>query len=434
MGPGAWQMLRWLRAALSAALLCVVPGAALTAARFDAEAQPHALHGGEHVPAPRGNETLLSKPKDEAKVLEAQARIIREVEAMHSLNSTASSAALHGGHGRAAASNSPRPRVFFLFLTIAGLNRMDIWNAFFANQDPGLYRAFIHCKESHVCGTSLATWNPFGMSQVSTVQSSYCTDLVSPMVHLLSSAMLESATPADKFVFVSESTLPTKPFNVVYHTLMVNQESDFCVYPKDHWIQLKLKVGFNALIVKHSQWVVLNQAHARAMVERWPSVKADQVSRPWKVPAWSSTRQSPYGKVAAPPTLALPMCIDEWDIFATAYGALLDKGQYQEVMPSFSNGPLHLQNPNRAEQGTCWTFAFWDRTQASPFRRLIDEVFSDSRTHISCYPNCQSFHPAEFVTISDHSVSVLRKSPFLFARKFSQQALTLQQFQKFILV
>jgi len=134
----------------------------------------------------------------------------------------------------------PEPRIFFLFLTMSGIKRPELWRAFFDYQPAGRWRTFVHCKHSNICSLELSLANILGATQVATVPSSYCRDLVTPMVQLLQAAMLESASPRDKFVFLSESTLPVKPFAEVYNTLTYDTSSDFCIYPTNHWVELEL--------------------------------------------------------------------------------------------------------------------------------------------------------------------------------------------------
>merc|ERR1719375_542460 len=107
------------------------------------------------------------------------------------------------------------------------------------------------------------------------------------MVKLLNSALSEeSASPRDKFVFLSESTLPVKPFRAVYEALTENDDSDFCVSPEDAWLK---QARSHAVLVKHSQWVVLSRAHAGTMVERW---RGDRIMWSLKVDLWGSARGS----------------------------------------------------------------------------------------------------------------------------------------------
>jgi hypothetical protein len=260
------------------------------------------------------------------------------------------------------------------------------------------------------------------------------------MVQLLSVAVMESQSSRDKFVFLSESTLPTKPFGEVYNALTWDTNSDFCVYPTDHWVELELAQNLHALVVKHSQWVVLNQAHAQTMVQRWPQVKDGLKHASWTIPVYDEPRKGPWGKITNPAaSVALPGCIDEWAIFGTIYGALIDRGQPhlpQDGLPGFAAPPLQLHGSphlTSSMQGICRTFAFWDASEFDG-SNLVDEIVEDwPWTKLSCFPRCDSSHPADFNAISDRGATALRKSRYLFARKFPEHVMTVDQFYRIIL-
>mmetsp|Transcript_104722 Transcript_104722/g.182014 ORF Transcript_104722/g.182014 Transcript_104722/m.182014 type:complete len:470 (-) Transcript_104722:34-1443(-) len=330
------------------------------------------------------------------------------------------------------------PRLFFLFLTMSGVKRPELWRAFFSLESAHRYRIFIHCKHKHICELELSSSNLLGATQVETVPSAYCKDLVSPMVQLMHAALLESKNPRDKFIFLSETTLPVKPFWDVYNTLTWDQSSDFCIYPTDHWVNLDLAQSLRAVIVKHSQWVILNQAHANSMVHAWTSVKSMLQQTAWSIPVWSDTRRAPWGQITNPAgQLPLPMCLDEWAFFATIYGAFIDKGDWsKDNLPGYSAPPLHFRGAAHlasTTQGICRTFAFWDVSEVGA-SNLINEVAQDwPWSKLSCYPRCTTSHPAEFTALSDRGVAALRRSRFLFARKFQDQVVTMDQFQRIIL-
>jgi hypothetical protein len=334
----------------------------------------------------------------------------------------------------------PEPRMFFLFLTMSGIKRPELWQKFFENQPVHQYRIFVHCKHTNICSLELSLGNLLGITQVATVPSAYCRDLVSPMVQLLQSAVLESASPRDKFVFLSETTLPVKPFADVYNTLSWDMSSDFCVYPTDHWVDLELAQNLRALIVKHSQWVVLNQAHAHTMVQQWAGVSAGLQGHAWSIPVYHEPRKGPWGKITNPAgVLPLPMCIDEWAFFATIYGAFVDRGQWnlgQDGLPGFGAPPLQLRGSahlTSTTQGICRTFAFWDASEFGG-SNLINEIAQDwPWSKLSCFPRCDSTHPAEFAALSDRGAVALRRSRYLFARKFPDNVMTVDQFQRIIL-
>jgi len=358
----------------------------------------------------------------------------------NSSHATLGNAAANSSRGNASNPVQPEPRVFSLFLTLSGIKRPELWHAFFDQQPAHQWRVFVHCKHTNICSLELSMNNLLGATQVATVPSTYCRDLVTPMVQLLHAAVGESISPRDKFVFLSETTLPVKPFVDVYNTLSWDMNSDFCVYPTDHWVELELAQNLRALIVKHSQWVVLNQAHAHVMVQQWAGVSAGLVGSAWSIPVYHEPRKGPWGKITNPAgVLPLPMCIDEWAFFATIYGAFVDRGQWnlgQDGLPGFAAPPLQLRGAahlTSTTQGICRTFAFWDASEFGG-SNLINEIAQDwPWSKLSCFPRCDSTHPAEFAAISDRGAVALRRSRYLFARKFPDNVMTMDQFQRIIL-
>jgi len=322
------------------------------------------------------------------------------------------------------------PRVFFLFLTVAGIERPDLWDAFFSGVQPSSYRNLMHCKEKHACDQKLAVSNKIGLTVVPSVPTFYCRDLVSAMWQLLRVAYSESTHEGDRFVFVSESTLPVKPFTHVYSTLVFGA-SAFCIYTKEHWVQLNLSGGRSALIVKHSQWVALDRDRARTLVNGWPTLKAQLTEHHWAVPVWLDAERR-WDKISSSGVVPLPMCVDEWAIFAAIYGAILYDGRDQiNHLPGFEPESLHLRGfkPKYTTQGTCHTFAFWDVDDELETQELVRAVAPG----LSCYPQCHGSHPAEFVTVSDTAATALARSEFLFARKFRGSAMSLEQYKRIIL-
>eukprot|EP01069_Polyplicarium_translucidae_P000405 Polyplicarium_translucidae@DN1227_c0_g1_i3.p1 len=61
--------------------------------------------------------------------------------------------------------------------------------------------------------------------------------------------------PSSRFIFVSGSTIPVKPFSFIYSSLLRNQRSRFAFS------------NVNLTPVKHHQWVVLSREHAMVLVE-----------------------------------------------------------------------------------------------------------------------------------------------------------------------
>merc|ERR1719181_1357715 len=96
------------------------------------------------------------------------------------------------------------------------------------------------------------------------------------MAQLLKGALkLDAGTVGgrEKFVFLSESTLPIKPFAEIHSSLLLDDKSDFCLFPSDQWGSANIDGSFVKLLKQH-QWVVLNRDHARLFVRDWVPVNA----------------------------------------------------------------------------------------------------------------------------------------------------------------
>lgn len=341
-------------------------------------------------------------------------------------NASSMSASLHNtggapGAGSVMAYGSPPGVVHFLFMVINDIPQADIWQKFFADAPKGSYTALVHCKDSEGCKRTGLLKKVPELQQVPTVNSWYCHDLVTAMVHIMKVAADLHAAPSgapEKFVFISDSTLPVKPFSEVHAQLSSNTLSDFCFYPSDQWTYGKID-GHDVGLLKHHQWVVLNREHADMMIKEWVPVDARSV---WHVPlkggSWTGKE-----RFVSPQHFNYPrhgMCPDEWAIFTTIFGATEYPGQNGiRAYPGLSGPPIKLWgNGALTTQGVCRTYSYWKNTDGEVFANVAGQISADIHSKVSCYPECGQ-HPATLEWLSDASLSVLRSSPFLFARKFS---------------
>lgn len=283
-------------------------------------------------------------------------------------------------------------------------------------------RAYVHCQDyKHCRDTGLFKVLP-NLRPIPTQPTWYCHDLVTAMTRLLkaSLAMSEESTPPnarEKFVFISESTLPLKNFSQVHAALGENDDSDFCIFPMDQWASTEIQ-GRSLYLVKHHQWVVLNREHAEKMVDNWQPVEANGR---WKVPL--TGKQWPKGAHFTPYNFKRAAtsnwCTDEWAFFATIFGAFEPGKKFDgaSALKGFGGGMLYTWGPEALSmQGTCRTFSYWDEKGES-FSALAKSLSVDPFT-LSCYPKCYE-RPATFLSLSDNAIRALHDSPFLFARKFN---------------
>jgi len=325
-------------------------------------------------------------------------------------NSTVSTA----GASKAEASKTAlRPaRVYFLFMAVDKVSNLKVWADFFSQAPAGQYRAFIHCKLPE-CNKAVAG---SVLTAVPTVPSYYCTDLVSPMNQLLAYALADepgSTNPADKFAFVSDSTLPAKPFSQMYSTLAMRAGSDFCAFPSGEWADVP---GVNGLemAVKYHQWITLNRQHAERASVMWASGKWHNFMTHFQMNTqsyvWSNNTYGDSRNFG---------CLDEFWHMVALYGTLSHVDRTRDAVVSlglFTNGPLHVA-ASAGWQGECDTFVVWAKylhtPGNNPFQRLHASLDPVSIPH-----GGNSQRPGWWDTISRYGIKAIRNSDFLFVRKF----------------
>eukprot|EP00746_Dinoflagellata_sp_MGD_P151509 gnl/MRDRNA2_/MRDRNA2_83085_c0_seq1.p1 gnl/MRDRNA2_/MRDRNA2_83085_c0~~gnl/MRDRNA2_/MRDRNA2_83085_c0_seq1.p1 ORF type:complete len:606 (-),score=85.96 gnl/MRDRNA2_/MRDRNA2_83085_c0_seq1:739-2556(-) len=160
-----------------------------------------------------------------------------------------------------------KPRVHFLFLAVDRIQRLDIWQRFFQGASPDEFSIILHCKSPHKCRAQLRAagreeeWPYKPIVIKDSAPTAYCTDLVSAENRLLEEALKISGVampgassllstnstmemqhsrhpaPNDKFVLLSDSTLPVKPFRAVYAELTAKADSRWCIFPRQEWAE-----------------------------------------------------------------------------------------------------------------------------------------------------------------------------------------------------
>jgi len=319
------------------------------------------------------------------------------------------------------------PRVYFLFLAVDKISNFGVWKSFFNDAPTDRYRAFIHCKsascKSFVSESKL-------LKLVPTVAASYCADLVSPMNQLLASALQDdpnSANPEDKFVFVSDSTMPAKPFSHVYQRLIQRAGSDFCMFPAKDWADEPVQGG-HKLAVKTHQWIVLSRSHSERSVRLWKEGVMHDLTTNFrlnKARLWQNPTNRTFGDNHN------FGCLDEywhmyvlfgpWTITDTEKSSEATEYHYADL----TNSPVRIR-ADAGWQGTCDTFALWSEYRTTPFEMTHGKSKSGENPWMKLYssldvisiPHDSSTGPAWWDTISRQGIKAIRDSDFLFVRKF----------------
>lgn len=315
--------------------------------------------------------------------------------------------------------------VHFLFLANDSIAHPEIWGQFFAAAPRDSWRVWVHCKHEALCASSRLFEEVPEAQLVPAVATEYCTDLVTGMAQLLRVSSAHG-TPgvSEKFAFVGDTTLPVKPFAVVYGALMAHpEESDFCVHPSDSWRSADVN-GTTFLLVKHSQWVVLGKRHAEDLLRRWVPVDHGN----WQVPVKAG--RLPEGGNSSilhwkfRGSWQSGVCTDEWAPLATLFGTLEaapGPGESAEqILPGFGT----LRTESAEAQGRCRTFVLPDSHRnflgalAEPILRAAEGDPQQVRVRGHDGDPAKGTHPMSFVSAGSVTLNSLRASPFLFARKF----------------
>lgn len=151
-------------------------------------------------------------------------------------------------------------KIAFLFLTISEINHEALWQHFFEG----------HEQECTIYVQSKEPFSPtsyFKQYEIAEKTHSTWSSTIYTQMALLKEALKNPEN--QKFVYLSESTIPLHPFDVVYKKVFRHPFSEFeCTpyKPKGSNIRTFPPITLDK-VYKNSQWVVLNRSHAELMVQ-----------------------------------------------------------------------------------------------------------------------------------------------------------------------
>lgn len=327
-----------------------------------------------------------------------------------SLRAKSAETNLHG-QANSAAPALQRPQLIFLFLVYDKINNEEIWDRFFAPAIHGTdYIALVHCKSVEYCRQNIKS--PHRYEIIPPVETKYCTDLVSGMNALLQAGVSKAGRPPradDKFIFISDSTVPVKPFSFVQNRLLsTGTNSNFCIFPRNEWAEIQEPASQGLVpsvraAVKHHQWMILSRAHAGQVLKR--SHEYRDLMYQFQI----NTGVRNAG------------CLDEYWTFAILFGTIAQATNPQQIQMTGLNG-LPLSTTDYEIQGQCDTFVQWVPRAigtANNMTRLALQLTQDSGVDLTA---ASEKRPATFHRFSRNAVVQMRDSWFLFARKVDDGA------------
>lgn len=180
---------------------------------------------------------------------------------------------------------SGTPKVAFLFLTMKDFPWEELWDKFFQDAPKSQYSIYFHralLKDEEQRKTQKLPLAKYGPIDVPWVRTAWCA-LFGVEVASLFAAMEDPLNV--QFVFVSDSSVPLKPFSYVYNELARNspQTSKICLASRaasphaksEFTTQESTRSCFfrdflrdiNPRTMKHHQWAVFNRPHAWKIVK-----------------------------------------------------------------------------------------------------------------------------------------------------------------------
>ena len=177
------------------------------------------------------------------------------------------------------------PKVAFLFLTMSEFPWLEAWEAFFEDASKKDYSIYVHRAALKDAAQRQAQPLPlakYGAIEVPWVQTAWCA-LFGVEVASLFHAMTDPAN--QQFVFVSDSSVPLKPFAYVYKELALNspETSKICLASEAYFKGAKKEFvkqeakrscvfrdflrGINPRAMKHHQWAVFSRAHSKMIIQ-----------------------------------------------------------------------------------------------------------------------------------------------------------------------
>eukprot|EP00494_Astrolonche_serrata_P029466 UN29733 len=186
------------------------------------------------------------------------------------------------------------------------------------------------------------------------------------MIELLNYALEDSARYAtsDKFVFISDSTIPLQPFDETYRTITESPESKFCLTGTDQWA-----VKDGRVAVKSTQWIILNQFDATKAVRGYNDMNGvdfeNKVYRQEPI-SWQHMKEQYPDENQKRRSLWFPKgCLDEYFFFAVIYGNILEDEFNEGIKDDLETINLSINQ--------CSTYVYWKDADDQLSLDLIDK-------------------------------------------------------------
>ena len=277
-------------------------------------------------------------------------------------------------------------KVAFMFLMGEAFEASEIWRKYLTQSPAEQWSVYIHIDPSKSAQSLPSFYHEYVLSENKRKQTVYCFDLVSATIALISEALLDISN--EKFVLLSPTHIPVKPFPCLRRLLFQDGDSWLCLTPTSQWAS----VTPGEERPKHHQWVILSRHEA----ER-------QAQLPHAPTSYTHGCHDEY--LVYPPTI--PLSEDSLRRTGGRPWPGLNGGFLRTRSGSNSSEPLLV------ESGRCSTYVYWADYRAESLFKAVAPFWEDTQA--------DAFHFLDPI-----SYCLLRgfkdRTDFLFARKVAAGA------------
>lgn len=272
-------------------------------------------------------------------------------------------------------------KIAFLFLVLEDPNFTNVWDSYFLGHETHI-NVYIHPKYP-----SLNTWRHKDV--IADIQPTGWGFIISAYLALMTEAIKDPDNV--KFIFVSESCLPVKPFSQMYSRIMSDKDESFVKkmaikqYDKDNRISPQIIDALKPRkLIKHYARMCLSRQHVKQLLYKYNSKLIDLFKEMHVGDEFFLSIISPMHN-----TKSLAVVFDDWD-----YIEIKKKG--------IKNGIRSLYEKQENDSSLDCSYAI------STLRQHYDEIakspktiYQVSQSDLNSIKNTQSFFYRKFAKTSD---------------------------------
>ena len=242
-------------------------------------------------------------------------------------------------------------KIAFMFLVAGFFETSDLWKTYLSRAPRSEWSLYIHIDPNKTFDAFPTFFHKYVLIENKRKRTVYCDDLISATIALIQEALLDTSNR--KFVLLSPTHIPVKPFPELRRILLRDNSSWICFTPTPQWASIT--PGEER--PKHHQWIVL---------DRYEAVRQAQLPRA--------------------PTKNMNGCEDEYLVYPPKANAS-DQPAGVRIWHGVNSGILRTADgsnesnpgaPLLVEAGRCSTYVEWGNYHEKSLFRVVAAFWGDT--------------------------------------------------------